>query len=203
VFTGTLLYAMITTSLILQAPTIPDRVSAKGGKAVKIGVHVDTRGLSIDELAGTALLVVRGRLVPLQSQLSNDQRNIWTTYRLIPSVVILDRTKPPTSPGATEPLTVTLLGGTVSILGTTATMENTSRRQWADGVDLLLFLVKADDIGATGYRPVGSSSGMFEIERTGTLKSLRSHAPDKQDIDGASFDSVVSAIAGASKRGDR
>src|SRR3982750_1677142 len=103
-FTGTLYYAMISMFLLAQAPTIPDRVSSRGGKPVKIGVHTETRGPSVNQLSAGALLVVRGKLEWMESHLSDDQRNIWTTYRLIPSVVILDRRKPQISPGMTEPL---------------------------------------------------------------------------------------------------
>lgn len=69
-FTGTLFHGILICLSILQAPTIPDRVSAKGGKPVSIGAHIDTRALSVGELASTALLVVRGKLVRMESHLS-------------------------------------------------------------------------------------------------------------------------------------
>lgn len=193
----------LATFLFIQTPTIPESIVANNGKPVSFDARGDSRGIPLDELISSAVLIARGKLVRIESHLSGDKRHIWTTYQLIPARVLLDRTIQPTAPGTSEPLTVTLYGGTVSLLGTTATVVDKSVKPWTDGAELVVFLTKATDIGAKGYRPVGGASGMFEISSDQMLVSLRSHAPDRQEIDGIPFDSIVSAVASAAKGGDR
>ena len=199
-FTANCFCMILASSLVAQS--IPDRVSANGGKPFGLEVRGDTRGIPIEELV-SADLIVRGKLVRPQSNLSNDKRNIWTTYTLLPSRVLVDRTHKPSVPGVTEPLMVTLYGGTVPVLGTTATMVDASLKRWTPGADVLVFLVKADDSGVKGYRPMGGASGVFEIASDERLVSLRREASDKQAIDGEPFDSVVTLITEVSKRSVR
>lgn len=186
-------------SLLAQTPTIPERVTISDGKPVSINVRGDTRGLSLQELA-SASLIVRGRLRRVGSYLSKDNRHIWTTYELLPSRVIVDRNADHPIPGIGPPYVVTLYGGDVMISGIRAEVVDASRHTWSSGTDLLLFLVGAEDIGAKGLRPMGGASGMFEIVEGQRLKSLRRHAPDKQEIDSLTFDEVLPMVAQAAKR---
>jgi hypothetical protein len=185
--------ALAVLSILAQTPTIPERVVAGDGTPIQLLVRGDTRGLSLSELA-SASLVVRGRLKRVGSYLSADSRHIWTTYELLPSRVIVNRRVIMSSS------VVTLYGGHVLISGTRAEVVDTSRRPFGDSTELLLFLVPADAVGTMGLRPIGGASGMFEIIEGQRLKSLRSHAPDKQEIDGLTFDDALPLVAQASRR---
>jgi hypothetical protein len=69
----------------------------------------DTRPIPLDQLAGHAELVVVGRLVRLKSYLSDNKKDVYTDYELVPKQVTTDRARRQTTaaPGLTPRLVVT------------------------------------------------------------------------------------------------
>jgi hypothetical protein len=113
-----------------------------------------------DRLLGETERVVRGRVGrPAPSYLSDDQMEIYTDYPIDEPLVLYDRDTTNSSKRSSA-LTLTLLGGTVTINGLTFTSDHESLQRLQPGSDVLLLLKRV----GSRYFIADRYEGAFSIQ---------------------------------------
>jgi len=180
--------------------TIPDHVSANGGRPVTLPLMRDIQPLAISTLS-RADLIVYGRLVRLESYMNDAKTHVYTDYRIVPDRLIVDRSgsmgKVKRS-GDAPSLVVVMNGGEIIVDGTSVKVDDLSQRRWAEDANLLMFLQRAE--GENRYRLYGDSAGLFEVSSAGEISSLLKHAEKDKPLRGRTADEVIKAVLDASRR---
>jgi len=192
--TVTILLLGSSLGFTTQSQTIPERVAENPDKPLSIVSTTDLRLIPMSDLAAKADLIVVGRLVKREGYLSADGREVYTDYEVIPRRVIVDRasTAARGRPGQLSPLTVTVYGGETVVNGVTVTLSDATGPKWAEGADLLMFLLRNTD-KPNNFRLFGRSAGAFAVDPAGRLKSL-THGQKHEEIEGAQLEEVVNRI---------
>ncbi len=179
---------------VTHAQTIPETVAANPGKPITLTDVKDVRIMPLSILVRHAELVVVAQLVRPRSYLSSTGADMYTDYDLVLRKVVINRvaTSGP-KPGQLPPLTVRLNGGELIVDKTPVRVLDLSREKWTEGSDLLLFLVRSND-KPYNFHVLGEAAGIFEIDTTGRVKSLRSGEKD-QEMEGAALANVLQNIA--------
>ena len=109
--------------------TIPDHVSANGGRPVTLPLMRDIQPLAISTLS-RADLIVYGRLVRLESYMNDAKTHVYTDYRIVPDRLIVDRSgsmgKVKRS-GDAPSLIVVMNGGEIIVDGTSVKVDDLSQ----------------------------------------------------------------------------
>jgi len=105
--------------------------------------------VSVEQLARTSDLVVRGRVKEITARWSDDRRRIFTYVRVKPAAAWRGR--------ASAPVTVLVPGGVVGALG----QRVDGAPSFATGEDVVVFLTRAE---AGSYRVNGLAQGKYRVE---------------------------------------
>ena len=162
-----------------QGDTIPERLAQ--------GSMGRTRGSgsghppSITKLLNETDMVVRGIVGQPRVYLSDDQRDVYTDYPLEKPVVLYEaRLASSAAPGTVPAVTVTQLGGTITINGLTFKHEEEGLSALVPGTAGLFLLRR---IG-TQYRIAGTYFGAFLISegKLTPLASREAFAPEYRGV---------------------
>jgi hypothetical protein len=142
-------------------------------------------------------LVVRGTLGEPQSYLSPDQRDVYTDYPLERPVVLFQKRQTASDkPGITPAITVTQLGGTISLNGVKFTQTEDGLPPLKPGSEGLFLLTRIND----RYWIAGTFFGAFGIV-DGKLKTLTSMQSFAKEFDGAPADRAGADLASLARTG--
>jgi hypothetical protein len=145
----------------VDQPTIPELVTQAGKSLAGMRlVPSGTPPTVVDVLRDTDL-IVRGTLGKSHSYLSPDQREVLTDYDVLKPEFLFERQLPAAAqPGVPRAVTLTLLGGSVSVGGFTYTFTDKAVQPLNTGTTCLLLLKKV----AGRYRLAGDYLGIFKID---------------------------------------
>ena len=164
-----------------QLQTIPDAL-ARAGTSLTSGASIPS-GMPppLDWVLARTEVIVRGQVGEPRSYLSADQTELLTDHALVNPVVLYRREGPtPVQPGQTQAISVTILGGMVSINGLTFTTAHAELPRLEPGTDAVFCLERVD-----GHNQiVGRSLGAFRVdsERLVPLTRIRNFAPEMQQL---------------------
>jgi hypothetical protein len=148
------------TAVSQTQPTIPEWLAARGRDSTLVINVGSGASPSVDSLLRRTDRIAKGTLGSSRSFLSEDQRQIFTEFQIVSPTILFDRNPPVGSrPGVVEPVTVTQLGGTVTINGLRFTEINETLPLMKEGTTVLVLLEQK----AGRFLLVGDFLGAFEI----------------------------------------
>ena len=162
-----------------QRETIPEALAR--GSSGRVRTAPSGHPPDIADLLRDTDIVVRGIVGEARSYLSDDQRDVYTDYRIDNPVFLYQAQSVPSArPGVMPTVTVTQLGGTVTINDRKFTQTEQGLPPLESGAEGLFLLERVDN----HYRIVGTFYGAFGIVG-GTLRPLtkvQSFAPEYKDV---------------------
>jgi hypothetical protein len=175
--------------------SLRDLCSVAGEKGVHISVVYDTPPpLPFENTLKAADLIVRGTVGAPRSQLSNDGRDILTTFELLaPQTLFALRPQSLAKPEPASRMTFTLRGGTVTLGDCTATLAYDGMPVVQRGTDVI-FLMRETANGI--FAPL--HVGMFAVGPQGVRPMLRGHG-EHLKFEGRPADQFISEIVAARK----
>ena len=204
---GMLLILAFSVGLSAQGDTIPARVAIAHANGHAVGKPLDLvffrnpQPLPLATLAAAEFVAV-GTLTKLKTYVSNDKRDIYTDYQLMPKHMIVDSKGAQTrkAPGATHPVIVRVYGGELVVEGTPVRANDKSVITWDESADVLVFLYRSAD-DPTNNELFGGSAGLFLVESGAQrVKSLLNHWDKDRDVKDKSFDQIVQKIHAVAKK---
>jgi hypothetical protein len=182
-----------------QEPTLIERAEASGGRPLTIRVLRETVPISIEALSAQSDLVVVSRLVRLQSYLSENKKQIFTDYVIVPSKVLLGRIEPRPTPGPTPRMVLTVLGGQINVRGTLITMVNEKSNPIKNEGEFLLFASRVKG-GENRFYPTQDSAGLFEIRDGQRVQPLFRRNDVDPEVEGVPFEAIARKIQAGQRR---
>lgn len=186
-----LLLAFLNTSPTFdssQCQTIADRVLAlpasERSKKMEIYEVVELVQVSWDELMQAGELVVEGIVQPSRSYLSDDGCTVLTDYSLTLTHVHRGQVPSAKKPGAAESLTVTSIGGEMTIDGVRVMFRSVELPPFTRGQHVLFVLTRASD---GSYRLAKGVYGAFAVEGGRVKHLLRSDGAKFEELDRTAF----------------
>jgi hypothetical protein len=171
-----------------QGPTLAERVAIEGTD-VAITISVDGPPSVFEQAIGATDLVVRGQIGKATGHLTEDGRDIYTTYEILkPQVLFAAKVQQVSRPGIAVPLTFTQRGGTVEIAGHKATVNYDTVAKVRAGMEVILLLHERD----RKNWPAGTS-GVFEVQGSKVVP-LSPRPGDASQFDGVDADSFLAEV---------
>ena len=188
---------------VAQSPDIVERAAANDGRPLTITISQDAYPISIEALAAGSELALEGKLIPLQSYLSEDKRHILSDYEIQPGRVFIDRKTSfsRAAPGPANRLTLTLYGGQVEIEGTSVTLVDRSFSKRPAAGRYLMFLVEKPN-ARNAFQLFGGAAGLFAINGKDVVTSLRRQLQkgDESDVSDIPLERLFERIVASAKR---
>ena len=179
---------LLGTALAAQGPKLAERVAQERAN-VAVTINVDGPPLAFDRVLEKTDLVIRGVIGQAVPSLSDDGRDIYTTYQLVNSQVLFSaNVQQLARPGMPAPATLTQKGGSVIIDGFTASVGYDIVPELSLGMDVVALL--HEDKGK--YWPA-ADYGLFEV-RNSLITPLVRRSGDHQRFAGMNADSFIAEV---------
>lgn len=158
-------------TLFAQGLTIPDALarhgaSLSGGRSIPSGPPP-----TLEQILAETDTVVTGVVGMPVSVLSTDQMDVYTEYPVRDSAILYQRTMPRFKQPQMPSVTVTVLGGVITLNGLTYTSRHESLPSLTPG-ERCLFLLKSSD---SRYFLAGTFYGVFRIDGPAIVPLTRHH----------------------------
>jgi hypothetical protein len=184
-----LLGAQIFALAQFQGPTLAERVATERTD-VAVTINVDGPHSVFERTIGATDLVVRGQVGKATGHLTEDGRDIYTTYEILnPQVFFAARVQQLPWPGIAVPLTFTQRGGTVEIAGHKASVSYDNVAKVRAGMEVILLLHERD-----GKNWPAGAGGIFEVQGSKVVP-LSPQPGDHRKFDGVDANSFLSEVA--------
>jgi hypothetical protein len=121
-----------------QTPTLVEL--AAQGEPVSIRRYIELNPVPLEILAQRADLIVHGTVTLKRTYLSDDQRELYTDYEVIPKQVVASSIAIETKKPGFQPLLVKQFGGRTVINGVPVELTHRNLPLMRDGSDVVLFL---------------------------------------------------------------
>jgi hypothetical protein len=155
-----ILVGLVTLRLPGFAQTIPEELLTAKKSFVRT-VWVDGPPPSIDSLVKEAALIVRGTVGTPRTYLSQDKKLVYSDYPILnPTVIFPPSVDPSSRPGMATGVTVTHLGGKITIDGLSFDMFQMELPRLIPGIECLFLLKSKGD----KYEIVGQIYGVFRMD---------------------------------------
>jgi hypothetical protein len=191
-----LLAALLGTAVAAQRPTLRERI-AQEKTNVALTISSDGPIMVFERVLQETDRVVRAKIGPAVVHLSDDGRDIYTTFELTSPQVFFSSTSIPnsTAPGKVPPpLTLAQPGGTLSIDGFTATVKYDDTPRLMPGMDAVILL---HDNNGTNW--IAGNYAVFEVR--GAAVAPLDHRPgEHQGFTGMNIERFVAEIVARRER---
>jgi hypothetical protein len=175
-----LIISVLVSSVVAQLATIPQQL-ARAGHSLASSASVPS-GVppAMDQVLSVTDLLVRGVVGPPESYLSDDQMDVYTDYPIADPVVLYEAPAVESKTAAVQTVTVTLLGGVITIDGLSFTSKHQALPLLQVSTECMFLLRK---IGGR-YFVAGNYYGVFRIT-SGKLSRLTNRDNFAREVDGA------------------
>jgi hypothetical protein len=177
-----------------QGPTLAERVATEGTD-IAMTINVDGPQSVFERTIGAADLVVRGQIGKATGHLTEDGRDIYTTYEILnPQVFFAAKVQQLPRPGIAVPLTFTQRGGTVEIAGHKVTVTYDNVAKVRAGMEAILLLHERD-----GKNWPAGTGGIFEVQASKVV-SISPRPGEHRRFDGVDANTFLSEVVGKRKK---
>ena len=191
--------AATTLTVCLFAPppagaqTVRDTARQSAPGPVTISTGCECPEVTLEALASGADIVVQGRVTPLKTYLSPDERALFTDYLVTPTRIFLQRITQISAAREAPPIVLTRQGGTAVIEGVQVTAVDRNVPPLNAGGEYILFL-RLDKERSGTFRDVtawagtwGVTGGMVQLLEPGiygeTFRRVRGLAVDRLEAE--------------------
>jgi hypothetical protein len=182
---------LIGINATAQQMTLRERIADEHSD-ISVAINVDGPQVSLQRMVEQTDSIVRAVVGSIESHLSDNGQDIFTTYELVNPQILFEAKATTTARSGIRPAAITLSqpGGTVNIDGFTATVRYDDVPVLATGMEVVAFLHDSDTRHVAAAR-----RGLFEV-RQSTIVPLVSRTDDHQKFAGVRVDDFLAqAIA--------
>jgi|SRR4029079_3321447 len=183
IMTTRALAVVVYVLLSLTQGSLLSRAKQTGSATVVWDINVPV--LTIDDMAPSAAIIMRARVVSVTNRLSDDETNVMTDYAFLPIRLFKGTVSAEAQPAPPRRLVVSRVGGTMKVDNLTLTSRVSGFSQddeLVPGEEVVVFLARVP--GGSTYEISGGPNGVFRISNgvvDGWTKEIRGRRKDRPE----------------------